>query len=161
MDRRRQTGLAAYREYLDRRQTRMEARRDNDPNYHYALERVREALVGWALGVGDPDTLIDTLVEVRGRGRIYPGDMMRIIRAFTSADREDEAIEWARRGLRENRRPYHYAADLRDYLAGALRERGDTSGAVGLFWDAFTSDPSLPTYRRLLTRGRRRDGCRG
>ena len=145
-----EAGLAAYREHLDRRRTQMEARRGDDPSSRYALERTREALVSWALGVGDPDTLIDTLIEVRARERIYPGDVMQIIRALTSADRDDEAIEWARRGLRGNRGPHHHTADLREYLAGALHERGDSSGAVQLYWDAFSADPSLETYRRLL-----------
>ena len=107
-------------------------------------------MVGWAHGVGDPDTLIDTLGEVRSRTRISSGDVMDIIRALTAADREDEAIEWARRGLRENRGSYGYAADLREYLAGNLRECGDSNAAVGLYWGAFTSDPSVSTYRRLL-----------
>lgn len=144
------SGLAAYRRHLDRRLTRIEARSSDDPGSSYRLGQAREALVSWAVGVGDPDTLIDTLTEVRGTGRFYPPDVMRIIEALTSAGREDETIAWARRGLSENARPHHHAQELRDYLAGALRERGDAGGAVELFWDAFAADPSVTTYRLLL-----------
>ena len=145
-----EAGLAAYREHLERRRTQIEAGSSNNPSVDYSLTKVHTAMVGWAHGVGDPDTLIDTLVEVRSRTRIHPGDVMDIIRALTGADREDEAIEWARRGLREYQGSYGYTADVREYLAGNLRECGDSSAAVGLYWDAFTSDPSVSTYRRLL-----------
>ena len=153
------SGLAAYRRHLDRRLARMEARNSDDPGSRYRLGQAREALVSWAVGVGDPDTLIDTLTEVRGTGRFYPGDVTRIVELLTPAGRDDEAIGWARRGLSENSRPHHHAEDLRDYLAGVLRERGDAVGAVELFWDAFAADPSVITYRRLLQEaGEERDG---
>lgn len=154
-------GLAAYREHLDGRRAELEAERGDDPGSDYTIERIRQAQVYWALGVGDPDTLIDTLIEVRGRERIYPGDVMRIIRALTSADREDEALDWARRGLRENRGHHQHTAELREYLAGVLRERGDSRGAVQLFWDAFSADTSLATYRRLLQEVGEDVGIRG
>ena len=145
-----EVGLAAYREHLDHRRAEMEARRGHDPTSDYVLDQVREAQVSWALGVGDPDTLIDTIIEVRRGERIYPGDVRQIIRALTSAGRVDEAIDWARRELHANRGPFGHAAYLRDYLAGSLRERGDMAAAVELFWDAFSEDTSLATYRRLL-----------
>ena len=138
-----EAGLAEYRENLERRQKRIEGKKDRRS---LEVRVVQSAMVGWARATGDPDTLI----EVYGPDRTYPDTVLDIARALTAADRADEAIEWARHGLREHRGRYHYAMDLREYLADALRERGDVSGAVGLFWDAFSADPSLTSYRRLL-----------
>ena len=52
-------------------------------------------------------------------------------------------------------------AGLRDYLAGVLHERGDSIGAVQLFWDAFSADTSLTTYRRLLKEAGEDPGIQG
>ncbi|MCY4368726.1 MAG: SWIM zinc finger family protein [bacterium] len=150
-------GLVVYRERLDVRRRRTEARRDDGAGAEIALGRIQEAMVGWAIGTGDTDVLI----EVHSRVRLHPRAAMEIVAALTADNRVDEALEWARRGLRENRGPYHHTADLREYLAGALHDRGDSSGAVQLFWDAFSADPSLATYRHLIEQVGEDSGVRG
>ena len=141
-----EAGLGAYRECLEQRRTQAEGRRNEGSRQESALGRIHQAMVSWAVATGDPDILI----EVHSRERLHPAAAMEIVGALGAADRADEALEWARRGLSENRGPYHYTSELREYLAGALHERGDSSGAVQLYWDAFSADPSLETYRRLL-----------
>ena len=53
-------------------------------------------------------------------------------------------------GIAEHGDTQWHASDLREFLAGALRGRGEAQAAVELFWQAFVSHPSLATYRRLL-----------
>lgn len=141
-----EVGLAAYREDLEERWRNVDTDRSA---YSREAYTVHEAMVGWALATGDPDALI----EVRSRKRIGVGAALEIARALTAAGREDEAIEWARRGLRDHPVRLGHSHQLRDYLAAMLRGRGDSTGAVELYWDAFAADPSLSTYRRLLKEG--------
>ena len=137
-------GLAAYRGLIEPRWRK--ARLKGDDYFSGDNFRVHQAMVGWALATGDPDTLI----EVHSRTRMLPDQYLEISRALHSAGRVEEAIEWLRRGFREwADRPWQLA-DLREFLAAVLRERGDPNAAVGLFWDAFCSEPSLSSYRRLL-----------
>ncbi len=105
----------------------------------------RQAMVGWALGTGDPDTLI----EVQGRRGVHPDSVLEIVWALDRAGRGDEAIAWARRGLNKwDDRPWQ-VRDLREFLAAKLRGRGEEKAAVELYWRAFVSEPSLTAYRRL------------
>ena len=152
-----EAGLAAYRDCLEQRRTQVEGRRNEGWRRDGALGRIHEAMVGWAAATGDPDILI----EVHSRERLHPAAVMEIAEALIAADREDEALEWARRGLSENRGSYQYTAELREFLAGALRERGDSSGGIQLFWDGFSAAPSVTSYRRLLQQAGEDSGVEG
>lgn len=147
-----EVGLAAYRDHLESLLKRSDHRRTP-----YTRDYVEYAMAAWALATGNPDTVI----EVYSRGRIYSSDVMEIVEVLAAAGREEEAMDWARRGLREYSGTDHHVAQLRKYLAAALRERGDSTGAVRLFWDAFTANPSLPTYRRLLEQADGESGVDG
>ena len=136
-----EVGLAAYREHLDAVQKPSDHRKEV-----YSRDRIQHTMEAWALATGDPDTVI----EVYSGYRMYPSDVMEIIGVLVAAGREDEAVDWAKRGLRENQGPSRHTAELRDFLARALRERGDRSGALELYWDAFRWEPSLPAYRHLV-----------
>ena len=137
-----EAGLAAYRERLEPRWKRIGHEAGDWSDNAFA---VRQAMAGWAIAIGDPDALI----EVHGRDRIGPGNVLEIARALNAAGRSDEAMAWARRGIAEHGDTWH-ASDLREFLAGALRGRGEAQAAVELFWQAFVSHPSLATYQRLL-----------
>ena len=137
-----EAGLAAYRERLEPQWKRIGHEAGDWSDNAFA---VRQAMAGWAIGTGDPDALI----EVHGRDRIDPGNVLEIARALDAAGRSDEAMAWARRGIAEHGDTWH-ASDLREFLAGALRGRGEAQAAVELFWQAFVSHPSLATYQRLL-----------
>ena len=150
-------GLAAYREQLESRRRRTTGSADS-------LERelgswaLQYALVGWALATGDPDVLID----VHGAGgRIHADAVLDIARSLAAAGREDEAVEWARRGLAEAGDRSWQARGLREYLAELMRGRGEDAAAVDLFWAAFRSDPSLESYRRLLAEAGEESGEAG
>ena len=138
-----EAGLAAYRERLEPQWKRI---RHGAGDWSDNAFAVRQAMAGWAIGTGDPDALI----EVHGRDRILPGNALEIALALDAAGRSDEAMAWARRGIAEHGDTQWQAGDLREFLAGALRGRGEAQAAVELFWQAFVSHPSLATYRRLL-----------
>jgi len=107
---------------------------------------VRHAMIGWAMGTGDPDSLIDA----RRHDLRIPDDYLEVARMLALASRADEATDWARRGLAEYAdRPWQLAG-LRDFLGELLRSHGDADASVELFWDAFVMSPSLTAYRRLL-----------
>ena len=138
-----EAGLAAYRERLEPQWKRIGHGAGDWSDNAFA---VRQAMAGWAIGTGDPDALI----EVHGRDRILPGNALEIALALDAAGRSDEAMAWARRGIAEHGDTQWHASDLREFLAGALRGRGEAQAAVELFWQAFVLHPSLATYRRLL-----------
>lgn len=134
-------GLAAFRGILDER--RNQASADDDSVDEFAWHN---AMVGWALGIDDPDVLI----EAHSLRRPLPEDVLEIARTLDRAGRGEEAVAWARRGLSKwGDRPWQ-VADLRDFLASKLRDGGEDRAAVELFWQAFVSGPSLAAYRRLL-----------
>lgn len=135
-----EAGLAAYREIL---QSHLKRTGTKGSSKAFA---VREAMVGWAMGTGDPDALI----EVHGPGRLFPSSVLHIARSLVASERFDEAIQWARRGLAENRDAEWQTRELRDFLAEVLRESGEAEAVTDLFWQTFVSHPSLGAYRRLL-----------
>ncbi len=142
-----ETGLAAFRKGLGPRLEQISPETDRWSGGVFAVE---QALVGWALGTGDPDALIEAHTR---RGQPSAADTVEIAQALEGAGRRDEAIAWARRGLAEwGSRPWQ-VAELRDFLARKLRDRGEERAAVLLFWEAFVSSPSLSAYRRLLDEG--------
>ena len=148
-----ESGLAEFRARLEPHHKRTAKATEGWSGDTFA---VRQALVGWALGTGDPDALI----EAHRRDRMLPDDVLEIAGALDRAGRGDEAVAWARRGLAEGgSRPWQ-VGDLREFLARKLRDRGDEPGAVELFWQAFVSGPSLSAYRRLLTEDDREDWLR-
>ena len=115
--------------------------------------RAREAMIGWALAAGDPDAL----VEAHRRERIRPNETLEIARAYEAAGRDDEAVTWARTGLADYGHGEWQAGELRDFLAGKLREQGNAGAAVDLYWSAFTASPSLEACRTLVRQDDRPD----
>ncbi len=148
-----ETGLARFRKRLEPRLKRVNFDTDRWSGNTFALE---QALVGWALGTGDPDSIIEAHHRI-GRvdtsttaGRsILPDDILEIAEALERVGRGDEAIVWARRGIAQWGNRSWQVGKLRDFLAQRLRARGDEQAAVDVYWKAFVSEPSLITYQRL------------
>ena len=86
-----ESGLAAFRARLEPHRTRAARATEGWSGNTFA---VRRAMVGWALGTGDPGALI----EAHRRDQILPGDVLEIAEALDRAGRGDEAVAWARRG---------------------------------------------------------------
>ena len=135
-------GLAEYRRRLEPRWRKI---KPTDDRYG-ATFAVRQAMVGWALAIGDPDALID----VHSRDEPSPQDVLEIAISLEAAGRSEEAISWAQRCIAENRSQPRQTDELREFLSRRLDARGEHAAAVDLFWQAFAADPTLDRYRQLL-----------
>ena len=153
-----EVGLAAYREQLEPHWRRLGPNDnevgDEDADEWLSSFAVRQAMVGWALGTGDPDALI----EVHSHERLRVDAVLEIARSLTDAARVEEAVEWATRGLEDHADRSWQTGPLREFLAEIHRSRGESEAAVGLFWDAFVAASSLTAYRRLLGEATGGDG---
>jgi len=116
-------GLAAFREAAEPAWLNVDPA---DSRWRARDYRAREAMVGWALAIGDPDAL----VEAHRRERIGAGGTLEIARAYEAAGRDDEAVSWARQGLSDIGHDSRQADELRDYLARKLREQGEAAPAT-------------------------------
>jgi tetratricopeptide (TPR) repeat protein len=136
-------GIAEYRRLVEPRWRAFSPRGDQ-----FSMERFRltEAMVGIALATGDPDALI----AVKRMDLRTPDDYLEVAESLATAGRVDDSMEWARKGLGAFPDRFWQTPPLREFLAASLRGRGDSDGAVELFWTAFESVPTLDSYRRLL-----------
>ena len=107
-----------------------------------AVFRVRQARIGVAIGARDPNELID----VKTGDLHSPHDHLEIVQLLAQLGRTDEAIDWARRGLTEFADRWHQTPKLRDTLAELLEARGGRSEVEDLYWDAYTTRPTLTGY---------------
>lgn len=138
------TGIAEYWRLIEPKWLALDPELDRWSGERF---RVREAMIGVALATGDPDELI----RVRQHDLRTPDDYREIAVALLAADRVDDAIDWARRGLEAFADRAWQTPPLRELLAGLLRDRHDIAGAIELFWAAFEAHPSVEAYRRLLS----------
>lgn len=88
-------GLAEYRRLLAPRFDALPTGRGPLDGGFTERFRVREAMVGVALGAGD----VDELVAVKARHLATPDDYREVASALADAGRIPEAIEWAEHGL--------------------------------------------------------------
>lgn len=144
-------GLAEFHRLLlprwEENPTRSEAMSDGRWAESYG---VSEAMIGWALGTGDPDALI----AVHSRDLSSASDYFSIACALDDAGRADEALNWARLGLIEH--PGRGADHLRE-LAIELLRRPDVgltdddarAQIEQILWDAFEQQPSRAAYSSL------------
>ena len=135
-----EVGLAAYRRLIEPRWRR--SKPASDCYFDGDAFDLHQAMLGWALGTGDPDALIG----VHARGRMLPGDRLEICQALQAAGRGDEAIQWARRGLREHRDRQWQMGGLREFLSppGRSAERRKRRSAC-------SGTPSAPNHRSRPT----------
>jgi uncharacterized Zn finger protein len=137
-------GLAEYRRLVQPRYEALPPPSDRD----YLSDRfhVTNAMVGLARACGDTDEVV-AIGSARLRS---PHDHEEIVEVLADAGRVDEAIDWARQGLAMDGREHH-KRDLRNQLVALLVHAGDTAAAVQERLDAFHAQPSLSTYKDLIT----------
>jgi len=73
---------------------------------------------------------------------------LRIAQTLDAADRAEEALEWAERGLAAGSRPHH---QLVAYLVDRYTAAGRTGDVLGLRRTVFAGDRSLENFRALRT----------
>jgi uncharacterized Zn finger protein len=90
---------------------------------------------------------VDEMVAVLSRDLSLPYSFLRIAEVYAGAGRDDDALEWAERGLEAF--PERPDSRLVTFLAEARRERGEHGRAAELVWALFADHPGLGSYQRL------------
>lgn len=136
-------GLAEYRRLVEPRWQVV----DRDTHgWSAGRYRTDQAMTGVALGMADPDLLIEVQAATPAPAR----DHLDLVALLVRADRHEEAIEWAYTGLDAMSQQPWQGTRLREVLAELLRGQGRTQDALQLYRDAFARSPSLSGYRELL-----------
>jgi hypothetical protein len=125
------------------------------------MERLRELIdTAMATGVRYPllqmaeqavrplgvDAVVDVLAKDLRGARQYT----RICQELISAGRDEQALEWARRGLKERGSERdHGLSELRVITVSLCGRLDKPTEAVELAWEEFAANPSLEAYKRL------------
>ncbi|MGH2699718.1 MAG: DUF6880 family protein, partial [Actinomycetota bacterium] len=124
------TGRAAYKNLAEQKWAQVPALGPGDTgNYErHAITKIMEAL---ARASGD----IDELVGVKRHDLSSPHDFLEIAKLYEDADRADETLAWAERGLREF--PGRADTALSELAADHYHRRGRHGEAIALAWARF------------------------
>lgn len=87
---------------------------------------------------------VDELVAVLSRDLSMPYSFLRVAESYTDAGRDDDALEWAERGMEAF--PDRPDSRLVTFLADAYGSRGDHRRAAELIWDLYADHPGLGSY---------------
>lgn len=90
---------------------------------------------------------VDELVAVISHDLSLPYSFLRIAETYSEAGRDDDALEWAERGMEAF--PDRPDSRLVTFLADAYRARDEHARAAGLIWDLFADHPGLASYQDL------------
>ncbi|MBU3694622.1 MAG: hypothetical protein FGM40_07325 [Rhodocyclaceae bacterium] len=136
------TGLQRYRELAEAEWRKIKPRADGKGYdiHRSRITRMRESL---AEASGDVDELVAIKAEDLSSGHSYLG----IAAILANANRRDEALDWAERGLKAF--PVHPPDALRDFLVAAYLKQKRNDEALQLTWLQFEERPGLETYRKL------------
>ena len=90
---------------------------------------------------------VDALVAIKARDLSRPYNFLQIAELLAKADRFDEAMEWAEKGVAA----FESEPDsrLEEYLAELYTRRKEFGRAVGLVWKSFERQPSLHSWETL------------
>jgi uncharacterized Zn finger protein len=139
-------GLAAYRKLAEAEWEQLALRAESaaDHMVDHRRRRITHMMETLARVEGD----VDGLVAVIARDLSHAHAYLRTAEVLRAAGRDDEALEWAERGMAAFPEP---RADprLRELLAEQYHQRGRHDDAVGLMWEAFSAAPGLGPYQTL------------
>lgn len=143
------TGTAAYRELVAAAWDRLPALRPGD-QFTFATERFRltYAMEVLARAGGDVDELVRVLAHDLSTGYQF----VRVAEALAEADRLEEALAWAERGLAAF--PERPDVRLRTVAAGVLQRLGRHEEALALAWATFSERLDLDAFEALATHAR-------
>jgi uncharacterized Zn finger protein len=118
--------------------------RGDDDEYSESSRRFRITYVMELLACQSDDP--DELVAVLSRDLSSPYSFLRIAEAYDGAGRDDDAIEWAERGIEA-----FPGGDPRlvEFLAAARRGRGEHARAAELIWSLYEAHPGLGYLEKL------------
>ena len=138
-------GLAAYRRLAQAEWAKVPAlksgsRGDDRYGRRFRITHIMETL---ARQSGD----FDELVGVVSRDLSEPHDFLRLAEACKEAGRDDQALEWAEKGLKAF--PDRTDPRLREFLAKEYQRLGRRGEAAALAWANFADHPHLDAYKDL------------
>jgi uncharacterized Zn finger protein len=139
-----EAGLARYAELAGAEWERVPELGPGDEREYGRRFRVTSVMEALAAASGD----VDELVAVLRRDLSLPYGFLRIAEVFRRAERVDEAIEWAERGL-EAFSGACSDSRLQAFLADSYAARGGHAEALEIAWDRFADQPGLESYREL------------
>ncbi|MGI5459747.1 SWIM zinc finger family protein [Streptomyces sp. CA-249302] len=130
---------------------------------HLAAEARRRSPNGWA-----EQYLLERLVKAEGDVdalvALYAKDLVpsgathvRIAEELEAADRADEALAWAERGLRDTAEEAHVDGRLADYVYARYKSAGRMAEAVAVRRDRLLAERSLAAYQQLRAAARTAD----
>ena len=139
-----EAGLAAYRrraeEVWELTPALAPGEGEGYSSQRFRITRIMETLAGLS-----PD--VDALVAIKARDLRSPYQFFQIAEIYGAADRNDDALTWAERGLEA----YPDCTDVRllEVLAGEYERRGRAQDAVSLMWSLLERRPTLDSFQRL------------
>ncbi|MEX2150637.1 MAG: DUF6880 family protein [Steroidobacteraceae bacterium] len=137
-------GLARYRALADAAWKKVPTRAPSTGRdagiEHYHITAIMEALAQYT---GD----VDALVAVGSRDLSHPYHFLRNAEILARADREDEALTWAERGMKAF--PNDFDPRLVEFLVEAYHKTRRHDDALALAWEHFIQHPGLEAYRHL------------
>jgi uncharacterized Zn finger protein len=137
-------GLAAYREALESRWSAVPplgpGERDRADFSRFRITQMMERLAGRS---ADPDALAAVMRRDLGDSH----DFLNIAQVYREANRYDDALDWAQRGLAAF--PERPGSDLREFAAEELHRRKRHDEAMRFIWAEFESHPGLTGYQLL------------
>lgn len=98
---------------------------------------------------------VEAVVEIMKRDLSSACSYIRIAETYKHADRHDQALEWAERGLKAF--PEKTAWRLREFLADEYHRRKRHDEAMALVWAEFEDTPRLDMYQKLKKHADRLD----
>lgn len=152
-----EAGLVRYEELARAAWERVPALGPGDHKDYGAGTAITHVMERIARRSGDPERLIAVL----RRDLSMPYGFLRVAEAYRDAGWEEDAVEWAERGLAEF--PDFPDHRLTDFLADVHAHAGRYESAAELTWSHFAARPSLDVYEALLgyaERAGRRDEWR-
>jgi tetratricopeptide (TPR) repeat protein len=147
-------GLAVYRRLAETEWAKVPALGPGSGEGHPHLSRryrVTPIMESLARTAGDVDELL--AVKVRDLSSAYR--FLEIAQVCLGAGREDEALDWAERGVRAF--PTAMDGRLRVFLAELYHRRSRPDEAMALIWAEFVGHPELERYQLLKAHAHRVD----
>jgi hypothetical protein len=145
-------GLAEYRRLAQTEWDALPALGPADEERSWSERRFRITTI--MLTLAELTGEVDAVVQVLARDQSSAYQFVRIVEVLRDAQRYDDALSWAERGL-----ALHGGSDARlvEAAAAEYHRAGRGHDAVRVAWDAYDQEPALDTYRQLAEQAERAD----
>ncbi|WP_020574225.1 DUF6880 family protein [Actinopolymorpha alba] len=131
-------GMARYRELVESAWRGLPAKKRDEYGSGFTITRLMERLAECEGGT-------DALVEVLARDVDSSYDIWRIAERLCADGRDEDALEWLRRGLKD----FEPDSRLRALAAECHLRAGRRRDAIELLWANFADRPSVEAYQTL------------